>query len=341
MPLPSKVSIVDVGPRDGLQNEKQMIPADVKVELVDRLTDAGFRNIEVTSFVSPKWVPQMADGAEVMARIRRKPGVVYSVLVPNMKGFEARAAAKADEIVVFGAASEAFSQKNINCSIAESIERFRPVCEAARASTASACAAPSPARSAARTRAKSRPRRWATSRADEGDRRAAHRRGRHHRRRHAARRRRRRWKRRSRTTTADVSGHFHDTYGRPPPTSTPAWNWASRLRHQHRRARRLPVCQGRDRQRRHRGRAVPAATPAWASTPASIWNKRWWRPASGSAASSSSHGRKAFATRRQRGGDAKHPAAVAGRSSVLTDSLSIGVPTARASLTPRPPGDWP
>ncbi|MDL1861898.1 hydroxymethylglutaryl-CoA lyase [Betaproteobacteria bacterium PRO7] len=130
--LPSRVRIVDVGPRDGLQNEKQAIPADVKVELVDRLTDAGFGAIEVTSFVSPKWVPQMADGAEVMARIRRRPGVVYSVLVPNMKGFEGALAARADEVVVFGAASEAFSQKNINCSIAESIERFRPVVQAAR-----------------------------------------------------------------------------------------------------------------------------------------------------------------------------------------------------------------
>jgi hydroxymethylglutaryl-CoA lyase len=130
--FPSRVRIVDVGPRDGLQNEKQTIPTEVKVELVDRLTDAGFAAIEVTSFVSPKWVPQMADGAEVMARIRRKPGVVYSVLVPNMKGFEGALAAKADEVVVFGAASEAFSQKNINCSIAESIERFRPVAQAAR-----------------------------------------------------------------------------------------------------------------------------------------------------------------------------------------------------------------
>jgi hydroxymethylglutaryl-CoA lyase len=130
--LPSKVTVVDVGPRDGLQNEKQMIPAEVKVELVDRLTDAGVRNIEVTSFVSPKWVPQMSDAADVMARIRRKPGVAYSVLTPNMKGFEGALAARADEIVVFGAASEAFSQKNINCSIAESIERFRPVVEAAR-----------------------------------------------------------------------------------------------------------------------------------------------------------------------------------------------------------------
>ncbi len=130
--LPSKVRIVDVGPRDGLQNEKQMIPADIKVELVDRLTAAGFRAIEVTSYVSPKWVPQMSDAADVMARIRRKPGVVYSVLVPNMKGFEGALAARADEVVVFGAASEAFSQKNINCSIAESIERFRPVAAAAR-----------------------------------------------------------------------------------------------------------------------------------------------------------------------------------------------------------------
>ena len=132
--LPSKARIVEVGPRDGLQNEKQLIPAEVKVDLVDRLTQAGFTNIEVTSFVSPKWVPQMADGAEVMARIARKPGVTYSVLVPNMKGLDSALAAKADEIVVFAAASEAFSQKNINCSIAESIERFRPVCEAARAS---------------------------------------------------------------------------------------------------------------------------------------------------------------------------------------------------------------
>src|SRR5512145_656177 len=133
MSLPTRVRIVDVGPRDGLQNEKQMIPADIKVELVDRLTDAGFQQIEVTSFVSPKWVPQMSDAAEVMARIRRKPGVTYSVLVPNMKGFESALQDKPDEIVVFGAASEAFSQKNINCSIAESIERFAPVVAAAKA----------------------------------------------------------------------------------------------------------------------------------------------------------------------------------------------------------------
>jgi hydroxymethylglutaryl-CoA lyase len=132
MPLPKKVKIVEVGPRDGLQNEKETIPADVKVELVDRLTDAGFVNIEAASFVSPKWVPQMATSAEVMARIKRKPGVIYSALVPNMKGFEAALEAKADEVVIFGAASEAFSQKNINCSIAESIERFREVAAAAK-----------------------------------------------------------------------------------------------------------------------------------------------------------------------------------------------------------------
>jgi len=133
MKLPSKVKLVDVGPRDGLQNEKQPVPAEVKIGLVHRLQDAGLKEIEVTSFVSPKWVPQMADNAEVMAGIQRKPGVRYSVLTPNLKGFEAAIESKPDEIVVFGAASEAFSQRNINCSIAESIERFAPVVEAARA----------------------------------------------------------------------------------------------------------------------------------------------------------------------------------------------------------------
>src|SRR6516162_2146954 len=132
MTLPAKVKIVEVGPRDGLQNEKETIPADVKVELVDRLAQAGFANIEAASFVSPKWVPQMATSAEVMARIARKPGVIYSALVPNMKGFEAALDAKVDEVVIFGAASEAFSQKNINCSIAQSIERFREVAQAAK-----------------------------------------------------------------------------------------------------------------------------------------------------------------------------------------------------------------
>ena len=130
--LPSSVRIVDVGPRDGLQNEKAIVPTDVKVALIEKLADAGVPAIEATSFVSPKWVPQMADAADVMARVRRKPGVTYAVLTPNMKGFEGALAARADEVVVFGAASEAFSQKNINCSIAESIERFAPVTRAAR-----------------------------------------------------------------------------------------------------------------------------------------------------------------------------------------------------------------
>jgi hydroxymethylglutaryl-CoA lyase len=133
MGLPRNVKLVEVGPRDGLQNEKETIPAEVKIELVDRLSAAGFPNIEAASFVSPKWVPQMATSTEVMARIVRRPGTIYSALVPNMKGFEAAVAAKADEVVIFGAASEAFSQKNINCSIAESIARFDDVARAAKA----------------------------------------------------------------------------------------------------------------------------------------------------------------------------------------------------------------
>jgi hydroxymethylglutaryl-CoA lyase len=133
MALPPRVKLVEVGPRDGLQNEKQPVPAAIKVELVHRLQDAGLTEIEVTSFVSPKWVPQMADNTEVMAAITRKPGVRYSVLTPNLQGFEAARKSSPDEIVVFASASEAFSQKNINCSIAESIERFAPVVQAARA----------------------------------------------------------------------------------------------------------------------------------------------------------------------------------------------------------------
>jgi hydroxymethylglutaryl-CoA lyase len=132
MRLPQKVKIVEVGPRDGLQNEKEIIAADIKIELVNRLTQAGFSNIEAASFVSPKWVPQMATSADVMAGITRKPGVIYSALTPNMKGFEGALAAGVGEVVIFGAASEAFSQKNINCSIAESIERFREVAQAAK-----------------------------------------------------------------------------------------------------------------------------------------------------------------------------------------------------------------
>ena len=132
-PFPSKVTLVEVGPRDGLQNEKQPVSAVHKIALVHALQGAGLREIEVTSFVSPKWVPQMADNAEVMAGITRQAGVRYSVLTPNLKGWEAAVLTRPDEIVVFGAASEAFSQRNINCSIAESIERFAPVVQAARA----------------------------------------------------------------------------------------------------------------------------------------------------------------------------------------------------------------
>ena len=135
--IPTRVKLVDVGPRDGLQNEKQPVDAAHKIELVHRLQAAGLREIEVTSFVSPKWVPQMADNAQVLAGIARQAGVRYSVLTPNMKGLEAALSAPRvqwpDEVVVFGAASEAFSQKNINCSVEESIERFRPVVEAAHA----------------------------------------------------------------------------------------------------------------------------------------------------------------------------------------------------------------
>jgi len=131
--LPKKVRIVEVGPRDGLQNEKQEVPTKVKLELIERLADAGLKAVEATAFVSPKWIPQMADHTEVLEGIRRRPGVSYPVLTPNLKGFEAARAAGATEVAVFGAASEAFSKKNINCSIAESLERFRPVAEAARA----------------------------------------------------------------------------------------------------------------------------------------------------------------------------------------------------------------
>jgi hydroxymethylglutaryl-CoA lyase len=130
--MPKKVRIVDVGPRDGLQNEQMQVPTQVKLELIGRLADAGLRAVEATAFVSPKWIPQMADHTEVLEGIRRKPGVSYPVLTPNLKGFEAARAAGATEVAVFGAASESFSKKNINCSIAESLERFRPVADAAR-----------------------------------------------------------------------------------------------------------------------------------------------------------------------------------------------------------------
>jgi hydroxymethylglutaryl-CoA lyase len=131
--LPTEVTLVEVGPRDGLQNEKQPVAAAHKVALVHALQAAGLREIEVTSFVSPKWVPQMADNAQVMAAIARPAGVRHSVLVPNMQGLTAALASRPDEVVVFAAASEAFSRRNINCSIEESMERFRPVVAAARA----------------------------------------------------------------------------------------------------------------------------------------------------------------------------------------------------------------
>ena len=133
MDLPNKVRIVEVGPRDGLQNQKQVVSTETRIELIARLGAAGLKAIEAASFVSAKWVPQMADSAEVMARIERLPGVDYPVLTPNLKGFEAALAAGAKEVAIFGAASESFSRKNINCSIAESLERFQPVMVAAQA----------------------------------------------------------------------------------------------------------------------------------------------------------------------------------------------------------------
>ncbi|HMM53964.1 MAG TPA: hydroxymethylglutaryl-CoA lyase [Candidatus Desulfobacillus sp.] len=131
MKLPREVRIVEVGPRDGLQNERQGVPTSVKLELIERLGEAGLKAIEATAFVSPQRVPQMADAAEVMAGLRRRPGVAYPVLVPNLEGYERARAAGALEVAVFAAASEAFSRKNINCSIAESLQRFRPVMAAA------------------------------------------------------------------------------------------------------------------------------------------------------------------------------------------------------------------
>ena len=132
MQLPKRVKMVEVGPRDGLQNESEQVPTAIRIELIDRLSAAGLAVVEVGSFVSPKWVPQMAETEVVLAGIARRPGVAYPVLVPNMKGFGAARVAGADEIAVFGAASESFTRKNINCSIAESLERFAPVAAAAR-----------------------------------------------------------------------------------------------------------------------------------------------------------------------------------------------------------------
>lgn len=133
MSMPTAVRIVEVGPRDGLQNEKTIIPTATKIALIDRLSRTGLRTIEATSFVSPKWIPQLADAAEVFSGIERRPGITYPVLVPNEKGYERAREVGADEVAVFTAASEAFNQRNINASIDESIERFRPVLERARA----------------------------------------------------------------------------------------------------------------------------------------------------------------------------------------------------------------
>jgi hydroxymethylglutaryl-CoA lyase len=133
MSLPAKVKIVEVGPRDGLQNEKEVVPTDIKIELINRLADAGLRVIEATSFVSPKWVPQMGDNAAVLQGIKRNPAAIYTALTPNLQGFDGAVQAGANEVAIFGAASESFSRKNINCSIAESLKRFEPIVSAASA----------------------------------------------------------------------------------------------------------------------------------------------------------------------------------------------------------------
>jgi isopropylmalate/homocitrate/citramalate synthase len=130
---PGRIRIVEVGPRDGLQNEPQVVPTAVKIELIERLAAAGLPAVEAGAFVSPKWVPQMADTAEVLAGLTRRPGTSYPVLVPNEKGLERALDCRVEEIAVFGAASESFSKRNINCSIAESLDRFRPVCARALA----------------------------------------------------------------------------------------------------------------------------------------------------------------------------------------------------------------
>lgn len=132
MSLPTKIKLVEVGPRDGLQNESVLVPTEIKIELINRLSNTGLTHIESASFVSPTWVPQMADGAQVLQRIIRQPGITYSALVPNMQGFTAALAAGTTEIAVFTAASESFCQKNINCSIEESLSRFKPILDAAK-----------------------------------------------------------------------------------------------------------------------------------------------------------------------------------------------------------------
>ena len=134
MNLPPKVQLVEVGPRDGLQSEAQTIPLSAKLQLIDELANAGHNYIEAGSFVNPQWVPQMADAAEVLAGITRRPGTAYTALTPNLRGFEGAMAANVDEVAIFASASEGFSRANINCSVAESLERFAPVLAAARQS---------------------------------------------------------------------------------------------------------------------------------------------------------------------------------------------------------------
>ena len=130
--FPKSVKIVEVGPRDGLQNEKAHVPTEVKVEMINMLSDSGLSHIEVTSFVSPKWIPQLSDSSDVCESIRRKSDITYSVLTPNIQGYKSAAKAKVDQVAIFAAASESFTKKNINCTIEESLKRFQPVCEAAQ-----------------------------------------------------------------------------------------------------------------------------------------------------------------------------------------------------------------
>jgi len=163
MRVPQRVRMVEVGPRDGLQNEAQILPAATKIALIEQLADAGLSVIEAGSFVSPKWIPQMADTAAVLAGLKRKAGVSYPVLVPNIKGFDAARAAGVEEIAVFAAASESFSRRNINCSIAESLERFAPVAAASRRH-GMRVRGTSPASSTAPMKARSRLRPWRMSR---------------------------------------------------------------------------------------------------------------------------------------------------------------------------------
>ena len=265
MSLPRKVRLFEVGPRDGLQNEKAIVPVEVKVGLIDRLTDAGLPVIEATSFVSPKWVPQLADAAEVLARIQRKPGVSYPVLVPNRKGLDAAIAAGCDEIVIFGAATETFSKRNTNCTIAEGLARFSEVCAEAlkhgirvRGDVSVCLGCPyegdvSPgAGERGRARACTRMGCYEICIADTigigtpGKTRAVVEAVARH------------------VPMEKLAGHFHDTYGQAlANTLRRAGMRRGGVRQLGGRARRLPLCEGRDRQRRDRGLALHAAGPGY------------------------------------------------------------------------------